>query len=312
MNNTTPALAERVSKLVTVKEVSDCLTELSELSRTEVTCKLEITESCTVIRCITTIKLACIDQVKCCVNELTISNAGIKLNTTCCKVVDNGLILSLYDDNFLDVRFTSREVTAIVGVDLKSNLVGRLVEADKVVRASGYTIGCCILSCSNTVKNCSKIFSVCILKICAFAVILYGPARAKPVIKVDCLCACICELIIVRQIYLTCCTGSHNGLGELIISEETESGQNVSCSITVIFTAGDIVPGRTCGTSILTDFAQCKERPSKEVLCSNRIAIVEYESLFDLEGVGNTTIFILGTLIGINNCIIDNIVTIEV
>ena len=113
------------------------------------------------------------------------------------------------------------------------------------------------------------------------------PAFAEPVGEVHGAGRSIREVVVVGQVGVAVVTGLELSHGELILAEETETGQNVGFARSVLVAAGDGVVSGSGGAHVGAGLGKSEERPREEVLGLDRVAVVEHEVLLDGELVGH-------------------------
>ena len=114
----TEALAESVSKFVSVEEVCDCMTYCLELSRTKVALELDFAVTVTFEGngFVTTLCY----HVECGVNFGTVGERVKNVDCAGCKSIELSCGIGFNDNELLDLGFNAFEVTSIVGVDFKN------------------------------------------------------------------------------------------------------------------------------------------------------------------------------------------------
>ena len=208
------------------------------------------------------------------------------------------------------MRLLTLEVAGVVLVDFESDLVGALVEADQVVSTCGNSVRGSKLSSLDLFADVSdrKGLALAVGEVCALTVVLDRPAFAEPVVEVDGTGCCVAQVIEVRQIGVAVCTGLENGNRELVLVEQTQTGNEGSGTFAVCSAAGDHVVFGSNGSHLFTGGAECEQSPCEEVLGLDVCAVVELHTLLDFECVGSVAVCILGALVLLNNSVIENIV----
>ena len=315
MHYAAPALAEGLSKLNTIQQIGDRLTELGELGRTKVAGKAEVTVTGTVILAGAAVDGAGVNEVHNSVNLRAISDLGIDLDLTGGDHIHNGIFGGLNDNQLLDTGLLTLEVAVVVLVYFQNDLAGALIEANEVVGAGGNTVTGGKTTGSNSLADSfsGELLAVSIYKVNALAVILNRPALAEPVGEVNGLHAGISNVIVVRQIRgLAILAGLGDGDGEGLLIIQTYRGKNIGLAVTISQAAGQHVIGSRNNAHLLTGRRGNEHSPSYEVLGSNSFAVVELQAVIDDELEGNIAVLLLDTLIGLNDGLVDYIVTVLV
>ena len=313
MHYAAPALAEGLSKLNTIQQIGDRLTELGELGRTKVAGKAEVTVTGAVILGGGAVDGTGLDEVHNSVNLRAISDLGIDLDLTGGDHIHNGIFGGLNDNQLLDTGLLTLEVAVVVLVYFQNDLAGALIEADEVVGACGNTVTGGKTSSLNGFTNgfSGELLAVGIYKVNALAVILNRPALAEPVGEVNSLHGGISNIIVVRQIRgLAILAGLGDGDGEGLLIVQTYRGKNIGLAVTISQTAGQHVIGSGNNAHLLACRRGNEHSPSYEVLGSNSFAVVELQAVIDDELEGNIAVLLLDALIGLNDGLVDSIVTV--
>ena len=313
MHYAAPALAEGLGKLNAVQQVSNSLTELGELGRAKVAGEAEVTVTGTVILAGAAVDGAGLDEVENSVDLGAIGDPGIDLDLTGGDHIHNGIIGGLNDNQLLDTGLLTLEVAVVVLVYFQNDLAGALVVANEVVGACGNTVTGGKTAGLNGFTNgfSGELLAVGIYKVNALAVILNRPTLAEPVGEVNGLHGAVAKVIIVGQIIgLAILAGLGDGDGEGLLIIQTYSGKNIGLAVTISQAAGQHVIGSGNNAHLLTCGGDEEHGPGDKVLGGNSLAVVELQAVIDDELEGNVAVLLLDTLVGLNDSLVDHIVTV--
>ncbi len=313
MHYAAPALAEGLGKLNAVQQVSNSLTELGELGRAKVAGEAEVTVTGTVILAGAAVDGAGLDEVENSVDLGAIGDPGIDLDLTGGDHIHNGIIGGLNDNQLLDTGLLTLEVAVVVLVYFQNDLAGALVVANEVVGACGNTVTGGKTAGLNGFTNgfSGELLAVGIYKVNALAVILNRPSLAEPVGEVNGLHGAVAKVIIVGQIIsISGHVGLENSNRESVFVIDTQTGKNVGLAVTVCNAAEQFIIASVNNAHLFTGGRRNEHIPSDKVLGGNSLAVVELQAVIDDELEGNVAVLLLDTLVGLNDSLVDHIVTV--
>jgi hypothetical protein len=127
VDESAPSGCERVSKVRTVEQIGDGVTDVDKLCRSEVALEHQLTVSCTVI--LDVLHAFLIDDIERRIDLITAGDMVVDVEEVCLQRVCPCRVLSLDDDDLLDFRLVAVEVTGELIVRYECRLQRSLVKS---------------------------------------------------------------------------------------------------------------------------------------------------------------------------------------